>query len=117
MNKCSLSLLTLALLSASTSIYAKDKVDIYTDTNVAKLGADESALLKKHEGKFTRPAYQVPVKEYRKDCDKIGQNPIPEWIIDAKFGIYTHWGVYSIPGFADNTYVKYMYDKSNPRGV
>jgi alpha-L-fucosidase len=19
--------------------------------------------------------------------------PVPEWIIDAKFGIYTHWGV------------------------
>ena len=25
--------------------------------------------------------------------------------------------MYSIPGFADNTYVRYMYDKRNPRGV
>ena len=22
-----------------------------------------------------------------------------EWMLDAKFGIYTHWGVYSVPAF------------------
>jgi len=22
-----------------------------------------------------------------------------EWLLDAKFGIYTHWGVYSVPAF------------------
>jgi len=25
--------------------------------------------------------------------------PIPTWFQDAKFGIFTHWGVYSIPSW------------------
>ena len=25
------------------------------------------------------------------------QKEIPEWMIDAKFGMYTHWGIYSVP--------------------
>lgn len=24
-------------------------------------------------------------------------NPAPDWFRDAKFGIYFHWGVYSVP--------------------
>ena len=28
-------------------------------------------------------------------------NPVPEWFKDAKFGIYFHWGVYSVPAFAN----------------
>jgi alpha-L-fucosidase len=26
--------------------------------------------------------------------------PTPEWYADAKFGIFIHWGLYSVPGFA-----------------
>lgn len=116
MKKFALNLLTLAVISASVSAN-DDKQDIYTDTNVAQLGAKEAALLKKHEGKFTRPTYQTAVAEYKKDWDKIAENQIPEWIIDAKFGIYTHWGVYSVPAFETNIYLRYMYDKRNPRGI
>ena len=28
--------------------------------------------------------------------------PTPQWFRDAKFGIYTHWGVYSVPGFGSS---------------
>ena len=34
---------------------------------------------------------------YTADWDSLSQNDIPEWLKDAKFGVYTHWGVYSIP--------------------
>jgi len=27
-------------------------------------------------------------------------HPVPEWYQDAKFGIFIHWGLFSIPGFA-----------------
>src|ERR1700761_1544335 len=27
----------------------------------------------------------------------------PQWLRDAKFGIYTHWGVYSVPAIGPNT--------------
>jgi len=33
----------------------------------------------------------------------------PEWLLDAKFGIYTHWGVYSVPAFFGEWYPKQMY--------
>ena len=28
---------------------------------------------------------------------------IPEWMVDAKFGVYTHWGVYSVAAMVDRT--------------
>lgn len=36
-------------------------------------------------------------------------NPAPEWFKDAKFGIYFHWGVYSVPAFANEWYPRNMY--------
>ena len=34
---------------------------------------------------------------------------VPEWFKDAKFGIYFHWGVYSVPAFANEWYPRTMY--------
>ncbi|ACB76498.1 alpha-L-fucosidase [Opitutus terrae] len=36
-------------------------------------------------------------------------NPAPEWFKDAKFGIYFHWGVYSVPAFGNEWYPRTMY--------
>lgn len=33
----------------------------------------------------------------------------PEWFQDAKFGIYLHWGVYSVPEFQTEWYPRYLY--------
>lgn len=35
--------------------------------------------------------------------------PAPEWFLDAKFGIYYHWGVFSVPAFANEWYPRSMY--------
>ena len=40
-----------------------------------------------------------------------------EWLLDAKFGIYTHWGVYSVPAHATEWYPKLMYEVGDRRGV
>jgi alpha-L-fucosidase len=40
-------------------------------------------------------------------------NPVPEWFKDAKFGIYFHWGVYSVPAFANEWYPRSMYIKGS----
>jgi alpha-L-fucosidase len=39
--------------------------------------------------------------------------PVPEWFKDAKFGIYFHWGVYSVPAFANEWYPRNMYIKGS----
>ena len=44
------------------------------------------------------------------------KNETPEWFKDAKFGIYFHWGVYSVPAFNSEWYSRGMYvpeSKSN----
>jgi len=33
----------------------------------------------------------------------------PEWFSDAKFGIFIHWGVYSVPAFGNEWYPRNMY--------
>ncbi|MDR0535632.1 MAG: alpha-L-fucosidase [Puniceicoccales bacterium] len=34
---------------------------------------------------------------------------IPDWFRDAKFGIFIHWGVYSVPAFGSEWYPRNMY--------
>lgn len=41
--------------------------------------------------------------------------PAPEWFRDAKFGIYFHWGVYSVPAYGNEWYPRHMHDKGNDR--
>lgn len=36
-------------------------------------------------------------------------NREPEWFKDAKFGIYFHWGVYSVPAYDSEWYPRWMY--------
>ena len=37
----------------------------------------------------------------------------PDWFRDAKFGIFIHWGVYSVPAFANEWYSRNMYVPGN----
>jgi len=34
---------------------------------------------------------------------------VPEWYLDAKFGIFIHWGVYTVPAFGSEWYPRHMY--------
>ncbi|MCX7796105.1 MAG: alpha-L-fucosidase [bacterium] len=34
---------------------------------------------------------------------------VPQWYLDAKFGIFIHWGVYSVPAFGNEWYPRNMY--------
>ena len=52
-------------------------------------------------------------QEYQPSFESLEQaNPVPEWFKDAKFGIYFHWGVYSVPAFMQtNGTREHMYIK------
>ena len=39
-------------------------------------------------------------KHYQPTWESIDSRPTPAWWSDAKFGIFIHWGVYSVPSFA-----------------
>jgi alpha-L-fucosidase len=37
---------------------------------------------------------------YEPTWDSVDKRPIPAWFSDAKFGIFIHWGTYSVPSYA-----------------
>ncbi|MEQ8848949.1 alpha-L-fucosidase [Botrimarina sp.] len=38
----------------------------------------------------------------------------PDWYADAKFGLFIHWGAYSVPAFASEWYPRNMYREGSP---
>jgi alpha-L-fucosidase len=43
-------------------------------------------------------AQQIP--HYEPTLESLDRHPLPEWYDDAKLGIFIHWGLYSVPGWA-----------------
>ena len=46
---------------------------------------------------------------FRPDWISLSAWQVPEWYKDAKFGIFIHWGVYSVPAFGSEWYPRQMY--------
>ncbi len=46
---------------------------------------------------------------FRPDWNSLSQYQVPNWYRDAKFGIFIHWGVYSVPAFGSEWYPRQMY--------
>ncbi|MEW2560345.1 alpha-L-fucosidase [Streptomyces sp. BK205] len=47
---------------------------------------------------------------YTASWNSVNQHPAaPEWFRDAKFGIYFHWGVFSVPAYDSEWYPRNMY--------
>ncbi len=65
---------------------------------------------------FGSPA-PVPPTHYEPTLESLDQHPLPQWYAGAKLGIFIHWGLYSVPGwaplthpdhdFSSNDYIKY----------
>jgi alpha-L-fucosidase len=75
---------------------------------------------------YSQPDYQRKVRAQLTAVDtKIRRGPFhadwsslsayrsPDWFGDAKFGIFLHWGVYSVPAFANEWYSRNMYVKGS----
>jgi alpha-L-fucosidase len=39
---------------------------------------------------------------------------VPDWFRDAKFGIFIHWGPYSVPAFGNEWYSRNMHQPGKP---
>ena len=46
---------------------------------------------------------------YQADWDSLCQWQAPDWYRDAKFGIFTHWGLYTVPEHDNEWYSRNMY--------
>jgi alpha-L-fucosidase len=68
----------------------------------AKYDAQRNVLLKKiHD--------TAKVGPFRADWESLQRYEVPDWYKDAKFGIFLHWGVYSVPAFGSEWYPRNMY--------
>lgn len=50
---------------------------------------------------------------YKDDWHSLAAYQVPEWYRQAKFGIFIHWGVFSVPAFANEWYSRNMYVKDS----
>lgn len=48
---------------------------------------------------------------YKDTWESLSNYTVPSWYKKAKFGIFIHWGVYSVPAFGNEWYSRSMYCK------
>jgi alpha-L-fucosidase len=51
---------------------------------------------------------------YEPQWESLQKHQCPDWYRDAKFGIYYHWGLYSVPAFGSEWYPHNMYLPGRP---
>lgn len=51
---------------------------------------------------------------YKPDWQSLSEYPVPQWYKDAKFGVFIHWGVFTVPEYFSEWYPRLMYYKGNP---
>jgi alpha-L-fucosidase len=49
------------------------------------------------------------MERYEPTWESLKRYTVPEWYMDAKLGIFIHWGVYSVPAFDNEWYPRNMY--------
>lgn len=50
---------------------------------------------------------------YKDTWESLSAYQVPEWYRRAKFGIFIHWGIYSVPAFGSEWYSRNMYIKDS----
>ncbi|MDZ4716886.1 MAG: alpha-L-fucosidase, partial [Roseiflexaceae bacterium] len=51
---------------------------------------------------------------FKAEWESLKAYQVPAWYEDGKFGIFIHWGVYSVPAFGNEWYPRNMYRQGTP---
>jgi alpha-L-fucosidase len=89
--------------TAPTASEEPAKIDQIWQKASSKYDAQRAALLKEVDAVDN----QGP---FRPDWESLQKYEAPEWYQDAKFGIFIHWGAYSVPAFSNEWYPRNMYE-------
>jgi alpha-L-fucosidase len=89
--------------TAPTASEDPAKIDQIWQKASSKYDAERAALLKEVDAIVN----QGP---FRPDWESLQKYEAPEWYQDAKFGIFIHWGAYSVPAFGNEWYPRNMYE-------
>ncbi|MDU7709666.1 MAG: alpha-L-fucosidase, partial [Clostridium sp.] len=63
-------------------------------------------ILKQHLKKIDEVIENGP---YKAHWDSLAFHKVPDWYKNAKFGIFIHWGVFSVPAYGSEWYPRWMY--------
>jgi alpha-L-fucosidase len=72
----------------------------------SKYDSERAAILK-------RVNTVVQEGPFRADWQSLREYKVPDWYRDAKFGIFIHWGIYSVPAFGSEWYPRDMYRRDS----
>jgi len=89
-------------LAPTLGVKSAEEIDREWQRSVAKYDAERSRLLTEAD----KQAHDGP---YRPDWATLIKYEQPQWYKDAKFGIFIHWGVYSVPAAENEWYPRNMY--------
>lgn len=53
----------------------------------------------------------LQAQEKTETWEELDRRPIPQWWTEAKFGIFIHWGLYSVPAYAPVKEVNSVYER------
>ena len=98
-----LSVMYAQLPTAPTASEEPAKIDQIWQKASSKYDAERADLLKKVDAIANQGPFQP-------DWESLQKYEAPEWYQDAKFGIFIHWGVYSVPAFSSEWYPRNMYE-------
>ena len=52
----------------------------------------------------------IATGRYKADWSSLVGHKLPSWYYEGKFGIFIHWGIYSVPAYACEWYPRWMYN-------
>lgn len=114
-------ILAIAVLAVfATSVHAQAPSPTAPTASVDPAGLDQiwqqaSAKYDKQRAALLATVDQVDHEgPFRPDWQSLQHYEAPEWYRDAKFGIFIHWGVYSVPAFGNEWYPRNMYVPGTP---
>lgn len=54
---------------------------------------------------------------YQPTWDSLDQRPLPQWYDESKFGVFMHFGVFSVPAVISEWFVWYWRNATDPEAV
>src|SRR5450759_732948 len=75
---------------------------------------DSQAIVAQVNAAVERIEQGVAAGPFAATWDSLSAYQAPDWYQDAKFGIFIHWGLYSVPAFANEWYPRKMYVQGTP---
>jgi alpha-L-fucosidase len=101
-----------SLLWFAPALNAQSYSNTYKNNSSKKTGDIDE----KHAKKITEIKNFAQKGPFKPDWSSLGQYKIPEWYQNAKFGIFIHWGIYSVPAHNGEWYPRWMYDPQDKEG-